>query len=400
MRFPETLIGELACSEPGAFKIGPFGSSLKKDELVPQGIPVIGIENVVGQKLTKPFRRFITDQKFRELADYQIFPGDILVTTMGTIGKAAVVPPNIEKMIIDSHLFRMRIDKSRVNPDYLCFAINGYTGLLQQLEKQARGAIMDGLNTSILKECVIPLPPLSEQQRIAAILQKADRVRRLRRYARSLSEGYLQSLFLEMFGDLETNPKGWDIVELTDVCKRITDGTHQPPQWVKKGIPFLFVSNIKNGELDFDVEKYISFETWSELNKRCPVEINDILYTIVGSYGNAAIVKTSRPFSFQRHIAHIKPNPQIIHPEFLATMLEAPGVRKQVDTLVRGVAQKTLNLGELAMVKVLVPDKNTVNTFLCIKQKFDHIKSAQIESTRQAEHLFQSLLVRAFSGDL
>jgi type I restriction enzyme S subunit len=199
VKFSEVEIGELAHPEKGSFKIGPFGSTLKKNELVEAGIPVVGIENVLPNYFSPQYRKFITSEKYKQLSQYTVQPGDVLVTTMGTIGRAAVAPEDVGTMIIDSHLFRMRVDQSKVYPPYLCFALNGYRGLIQQIEQKSRGAIMAGLNTTILKECIIPLPPLNEQKRIVAILSKADRLRRLRRYAHDLSDGYLGSVFLEMF---------------------------------------------------------------------------------------------------------------------------------------------------------------------------------------------------------
>jgi type I restriction enzyme, S subunit len=125
----EVKIKTLADSERGSFKIGPFGSALKKDELVNTGIPVAGIENVLSNNFVPSFRKFITEKKYQELKHYTVYTDDIVVTTMGTIGRAAVVPNNVGTCIIDSHLFRMRVDKSKVFPTYLCYAINGYSEL-------------------------------------------------------------------------------------------------------------------------------------------------------------------------------------------------------------------------------------------------------------------------------
>ena len=124
--YPKVRIETLADTAPGSFKIGPFGSSLRKEELVSDGIPVVGIENVLANKFLPAFRKFITEEKFSQLSQYMIKSGDVLVTTMGTIGRAAVVPDSVDRTIIDSHLFRMRLDKAKVDPTYLCFAINGY----------------------------------------------------------------------------------------------------------------------------------------------------------------------------------------------------------------------------------------------------------------------------------
>lgn len=85
-------IGSLALNEPGAFKIGPFGSLLKKGELVDDGFAVAGIENVLPNQFVAGFRRYVTAAKFAELSQYRLMPDDVAVTTMGTIGRAAVVP--------------------------------------------------------------------------------------------------------------------------------------------------------------------------------------------------------------------------------------------------------------------------------------------------------------------
>src|SRR5260221_7075517 len=98
-----------------------------------------------------------------------------------------------------------------------------------------------------------------------------------------------------MFGDPAMNPKGWETTILEDVCTLITDGTHQPPPFVDTGIPFLFVSNIVNGKIDLNTSKHISEQTYRVLNKRCPVERGDVLYSTVGSYGVPVVVETEEP---------------------------------------------------------------------------------------------------------
>src|SRR5438128_425441 len=85
-------------------------------------------------------------------------------------------------------------------------------------------------------------------------------------------------------------------VPLSSSCRRITDGTHLTPEFRENGIPFLFVSNILEGKIIYNTDKFISSETYSELTRRCPIDLGDILYTIVGSYCNAAVVEEGRPF--------------------------------------------------------------------------------------------------------
>jgi len=269
-----------------------------------------------------------------------------------------------------------------------------------RLETHTRGTGVPTLNRNLVHVVPVLVPPLEEQRRIAAILDKADAVRRKRKEAIALTEELLRSAFLEMFGDPVTNPKGWEIVELEQVCHRVTDGTHQSPEWVTEGIPFLFVSNIVEGEIDFNVSKYISEESWVSLTARCPIEVNDILYTTVGSYGNAALVRTEKRFCFQRHIAHIKPDSKKIHPKFLLGLMQSEGIRQQADRQVRGVAQKTLNLRELKKFQVAVPPRNSQEQYVAFRTRIEGCLNNQRDSFATQSNLFNSLLQRAFCGEL
>jgi len=255
------------------------------------------------------------------------------------------------------------------------------------------------LSPRILRGFPIRYPPLPEQRRIAAILDKADAVCRKRQQTLDLADQFLRSAFLDMFGDPVTNSKGWEILPLEQLCTRITDGTHQPPDWSEQGLPFLFVSNIVNGRITFQTKKHISEETWKELTRRCPIEVNDILYTTVGSYGNAALVNTDRRFAFQRHIAHIKPDGNRIHPEFLVGMLQSPVVHRQADHAVRGIAQKTLNLGDLKKFRVFLPPRDEQERFLKLRRSALHQGKSAENAVAGASNLLDSLIQRAFRGE-
>jgi len=141
-------------------------------------------------------------------------------------------------------------------------------------------------------------------------------------------------------------PRGWAEPTLLECSSRITDGTHLPPQFVDEGVPFIFVKHIAQGRLTFDDTKFITPSTWHEFQSRCPVEEGDILYSAVGSYGVAVSVDTAQPFSFQRNIAHIKPDRRLCT-KYLTFSLNSPLGLRQAHAVARGVAQKTVTLGDL-----------------------------------------------------
>jgi len=152
-------------------RIGPFGSSLRAEFITLSGLKVYGQENIINNDF-KAGWRFISEDKFIELIDYEIRPGDVLVTMMGTTGKCKVVPPDIEKGIMDSHLIRMRIDDSQFLPQLFADLINSSYYLFNQMKMMSKGSIMEGLNSSIVKNLFLLIPPQKEQTAIATYLDE------------------------------------------------------------------------------------------------------------------------------------------------------------------------------------------------------------------------------------
>lgn len=156
-----------------------------------------------------------------------------------------------------------------------------------------------------------------------------------------------------MSGEL---PPGWVEVELGEISNRVTDGTHQPPTFSEKGVPFLVISDIRDGYINWtSVRKWVSEEEYDRLTYRCRPEFGDVLYTAVGSYGTAVPVLNDEKFTFQRHIAHIKPKHDVIDNRYLSFVLNSPALRSRADLVARGNAQKTVTLGELSRFPIPLP---------------------------------------------
>ena len=179
---------------------------------------------------------------------------------------------------------------------------------------------------------------------------------------------------------------------MDEVCTLITDGTHQPPKFVDRGIPFLLVSNITGNEVTYDTPKFITEETYFELSKRTPIEIGDLLLSTVGSYGHPAIVKENRKFSFQRHIAFLKPDYSQINSVFLHTAILSPNVQEQIESLVLGVAQKTLNLSAIKKIRIPLPPLALQEQFAAFVRQSDKSKFAVLSCLKHRLPLrFQDL---------
>ena len=191
----------------------------------------------------------------------------------------------------------------------------------------------------------------------------------------------------------------WPTVRLEDVCVRVTDGTHQSPRFEMGGIPFLVISNVVTGQIDWaGVSKWVSEETYESNTSRCRPERGDILYTAVGSFGVAVPVETDQKFMFQRHIAHIKPDLARAHTRFLAHVLNSPTVRAVAERVAKGVAQRTVTLSDLKNFLIPLPSLDDQRHIADILDKADAIHRKRREAIALTEDLLRSAFLEMF-GD-
>lgn len=153
--------------KPGSegIKIGPFGSSLKLEQMVDKGYKVYGQENLIKDDFSVG-EKFIDNKTYDLLKNYAITENDVLVSMMGTIGKCKVVSKHIEEGIMDSHLIRMRFHPTYIVSEYVALVISNSNYISHQFKLNSKGTIMSGLNSGIIKSLIVAVPPLKEQEEI------------------------------------------------------------------------------------------------------------------------------------------------------------------------------------------------------------------------------------------
>jgi type I restriction enzyme S subunit len=159
-----STLGSLLAPVSYPMRSGPFGSTLLKDELVGDGIPLLGIDNVFTECFVRKYRRFVTPHKFAELSRYAVFSGDVIITIMGTVGRCCVVPAGIGEALSSKHLWTMTFDHNKVLPELVCWQLNYATWVKSWFARQSQGAVMDAIQSSTLRSLTLPVPHAHEQE--------------------------------------------------------------------------------------------------------------------------------------------------------------------------------------------------------------------------------------------
>ncbi|SRR6266568_2675891 len=365
------------------------------------GIPFLRAEDISGGAINPLSVAFHIDLKTHNttLARSQLRPGDLLITIAGTLGRAGYVPNIATSLNCNQAIAFIRLKSNLMDVKFAYFACQ-YNNLINSLVDVKKVATIGNLNLQQIQDFKIPLPPLSEQRRIVSMLEKADRLRRLRRYALELSGTYLQAVFLEMFGDPVMNPKGWELQTLGDVVHSAQDGPHVSPDYSETGVPFLSTRNIRPGQVIWEDLKFISREEAEKHWQKCKPQWGDILYTKGGTTGLAKAIDFDREVAVWVHIALLKPNNKLVDSLWLESMLNSAFCYNQSQELTHGIANHDLGLTRMIKIKLYLPPLSLQREFARIAKKYTQLLAQQKEAERQAEHLFQTLLHKAFQGDL
>ncbi|MGH2642889.1 MAG: restriction endonuclease subunit S [Chitinophagaceae bacterium] len=162
-------VKQLLKPEKNAIKTGPFGSDLKFEDLVEQGVKVYNQRSVLDNDWVSG-EGYITEEKYKSLETCTIYPGDIVITTRGTIGKASIFPENAELGILHPCLMRVQMNNHHILNDFLKIIINESRYFLEALKLANNATTIDVVYSDNLKEVKIAIPLISEQKEIIAFV--------------------------------------------------------------------------------------------------------------------------------------------------------------------------------------------------------------------------------------
>ena len=370
-----------------------------KDALMTEGIPFINAGNLTDlNSINFKGHNFISEERYELLSNGKIELNDILFCLRGSLGKFAIVDKSLLKGAIASSLVIIRAGKN-INGDYLKNYLKSNLCFLQ-INKFENGAAQPNLSAKDLKDFEIPLPypddpekSLKVQKRIAAILDKADGIRRKRQQAIQLADDFLRSVFLDMFGDPVTNPKGWEVKPVGEICSCIVPGRDKPKSFTGE-TPWVTTNDLEHLDVTSESKKFIGLSGFeiSEVKAKI-VPRNSVLMTCVGDLGTVSIAGNDMVINQQLHA--FLPN-EYIDSSFLSFALSF-----QKGFMMRMASSTTLpymNKTICNSVPLINPPFEVQKIFGDIVKKNRVIKS-KFNSSIQ-EPLFEILSQKAFKGEL
>jgi len=262
-----------------------------------------------------------------------------------------------------------------------------------------------GLNMPTIRKIKIPVPPLAEQKRIVAILDEAfegiDRAiantEKTLANSRELFESYLNAIFTQ-------KGNGWAQNKLSEVCEKITDGTHQTPKYFETGFVFLSSRNVTTGTIDWEKVKYIDEAQHVVMQKRVSPRPDDILLAKNGTTGVAALVDKEIDFDIYVSLALLRPL-AVILPRFMLHFVNSPVAKKQFNKRLKGIGVPNLHLEEIREVIISYPEELAEQEHIVVKidemrSKILHLETIYQQKIAALKELKQSILQKAFTGEL
>lgn len=327
-----------------------------------------------------------------------VYPGDFLLTNSMSFGRPYIM--NTSGCIHDGWLVLSPREKNAL-PDFF-YHLLGSGFVFAEFERRAAGATVKNLNIDLVKTVEVPLPPLAEQRRIAEVLDRAEALRAKRRAALAELDSLTQSLFLDLFGDPVTNPKGFPKVVLASLVREddtINYGVVQPGDDLDEGVPLVRVGDLIDGSVRHSELKRID-PSIEAAYKRSRLRGEEILVSCVGSIGVVALANESvKGFNIARAVARI-PLAESTDRVFMAAYLNTDFVQRYFTNELRTVSQPTLNIKQITETTVVLPPIALQQEFARRVGAVEKLKQALRAALAEQDALFATLQHCAFRGEL
>ena len=322
-------------------------------------------------------------------------PGDIVIAassgSIDVVGKAAQLSEPWDGSF-GAFCKVIRLSSDRVNPRYLHHFFQS-TGYRRKVSSLAAGANINNLKNEHIDDLILPLPPLEEQRRIAAILDRVQETLSLRRTClQDLTANLELNLFLDLFGSPATNPKGWELVQIGDLAEIFSDGPFgsnlKSSHYTESGVRVIRLQNIGVREFIDNDKAFISISHYEELSKHACLP-GDILIGTLGDPNLRACIQPNHvPIAINKaDCVQMRCAESVAHPLFVMHLLNTPDANAMASSLVLGQTRGRISMGRLRGLSIPVPPVELQAEFASRVEKTECLKQSLRTSFAEADRL-------------
>ena len=364
----------------------------------PQGITnslylMLSSKNVFDDEITLDEPRFLSEEDFeKENKRTKVKCGDVLLTIVGTVGRAAVVSNDLPPFTLQRSVAVLHPNDEVCSGRYLMYALRGKRSYI---ESNSKGVAQKGIYLKEVARIDLPIPSKEIQKQIIEKLDKVSSIIKSRQLEIIKLDNLIKARFVEMFGDTVLNPFGWDKELLGIVCD-VRDGTHDSPQYYETGLPLVTSRNVTGGKIDLTNCSLICETDFKKINERSKVDIGDIIMPMIGTVGKPVIVDIEPNFAIKNvSLIKFRSDSRVLN-NYVRALLQSDYFDDAVLSKVRGGTQKFISLGDIRKLEILVPPMKLQEQFAVFVTQVDKSKFAVQKALDEAQLLFDSLMQQYF----
>ena len=365
---------------------------------------MLSSKNVFNDKITLEEPRYLSEEQFLvEDKRTCIKAGDVLMTIVGTVGRAAVVTNDIPKITLQRSVAVLHPISDVCNSRFLMYLLQSKKKFFEQ---EAHGVAQKGIYLKQLSEISVSLPAISQQEDIVDKLDRINKIIKSRQLELDKLDELIKARFVELFGDAVANPMNWPVKKLKDLSVQINSGNTPKggsENYVEKGITFFRSQNVWKDRLEMDDIAYIDAETHASM-KRSSLKHGDILMTKTGrintensSLGRAALYDGEDDMAnVNGHVYFIRLKDGVNN-KFILRILVSPEYRDLIRSVcVGGIDKRQLNKEHIEDFPIICPPTEMVDDYVAFVKQVDKSKVAVQKALDEAQLLFDSLVQEYF----
>jgi type I restriction enzyme S subunit len=341
-------------------------------------------------------KRTLTNLAFEEKKAVVFPKNTLIVGCIGDIGKLGITVDDCSSNQQLTGIY----PNDNVDVNYLYYWFKGNKSLI---DSYANNAVVPILNNRTLETIKLPIPPLPQQQKIANILDAADALRQNDKALIAKYDELTQALFLDMFGDPVSNPKGWEKIRFDELVSKdcpLTYGIVQPGEEFDNGVPCVRPVDLVSQYIKIDNLKKIDPIISSKF-KRTLLKGGELLLSVRGSVGVISIADDSiKGSNVTRGIVPIWFDSNVSNKLFFYYLYNTKEIQREIKSLARGATLIQINLKDLREIEIIKPNLSLQNQFAERVAVIEEQKAIAQKSIEKSESLFNSLLQKAFKGEL